>query len=435
MRLHRWILALVSWLVPKDARADWRAEWEGELQHREMVAGQWRQSSRSRLTLIRETSGAFADALWLQSARWHSLRLFGRHWRLALTALVSLGIAITAVVIGLSAVNALLFRPPGVTDPATLRLIHVRTAEEPFGSASFFEYTAYRDRARAFTDVAAFPYAITSVSVEAASRKAQAIATAVSPNFFSVLGITASKGQLSFGTSLAGDVEDVVIADRLWRRLGADDRLLGATVQLNGQPARVAGVVPATFRGMTWGFEPDVWMSLKAQERIFSSSPTMLTDPNTRWLHMVGRLASGVSAGQAASEVQLVAAGLARDHADTEKDRAAALTPVSVTPPGDRAWATTILSGLMLVVGLTLVVACANVTNLLLGLAASRRHEMLVRAALGASRIQLVMPLVREAAMLGLVSGLMGYAGAWLILGKLSLFRPAIFNLFPWPSI
>src|SRR5262249_6551211 len=347
------------------------------------------------------------DALWLQSARWHSLRLFGRHWRLALTALVSLGIAITAVVIGLSAVNALLFRPPGVTDPATLRLIHVRTTDDPYRSASFFEYSAYRDRARAFSDVAAFPYSITSVSIEIGGRKEQAVATAVSPNFFSVLGITASKGQLSFGTSPAGDVDDIVVGQKVWQWLGADDRLLGATIQLNGQRARIAGVVPVSFRGMTWGFEPDVWMSLKAQERIFGSSPTMLTDPNTRWLHMVGRLAPGVSAAQAENEVQLVAAGLARERADTEKDHAAALTPVSVTPPGDRAWAKTILSGLMLVVGLTLVVACANVTNLLLGLAASRRHEMLVRAVLGASRIQLVMPLVKEAAVLGLISGLL----------------------------
>jgi putative ABC transport system permease protein len=435
MRLHRWILALVSWLVPKDTRAEWRAEWEAEFRHREMVAAQWQQSRRANITFLREISGALADALWIQSARWHSLRLFGRHWRLALTALVSLGIAITAVVIGLSAVNALLFRPPGVTDPASLRLIHVRTTAEPFGSASFFEYTAYRDRGRAFTDIAVFPYSLTSVSVEVVGRKEQAVATAVSPNFFSVLGITTSQGRLSFGTSPAGDVDDVVINEGLWHRLGADERLLGATVQLNGQPARIAGVVPVTFRGMTWGFEPDVWMSLKAAERIFGSSPTLLTDPNTRWLHVVGRLAPGVSAAQAESDVQIVAAALAREHADTEKDRSAALTPVSVTPPGDRAWATTILSALMLVVTLTLVVACANVTNLLLGLAASRRHEMLVRAALGASRIQLVMPLVREAATLGVVAGLIGYGGAWLILGKLSLLRPAIGNLFPWPSI
>jgi predicted permease len=435
MRPRRWFLAIVSWLVPKDARVDWRAEWEAELQHREMVAAQWQPSPRATLTLIREISGAVADALWLQSARWHSLRLFGRHWRLAVTALASLSVAIAAVVIGLSAVNALLLRPPGVTDPASLRLIHVRTAAEPFGSASFVEYSAFHDRARSFADIAAFPYSITVVSVEANGAKDQVVATAVSPNFFSVLGVAAAKGQLSFGASAGADVNDVVIAMKLWQRLGADERLLGAAVRVNGHPARIAGIAPASFRGMMWGFEPDVWMSLKAEEQMLGSAPALLTDPNSRWLHMVGRLATGVTTSQAATDVELIAAGLARERPDTEKDHSAAITPVSVTPPGDRAWATTVLSGLMLVVTLTLVVACANVTNLLLGLAASRRHEMLVRAALGASRLQLVMPLVREAATLGVVSGLIGYTGAWLVLAKLQVFRPAIGNLFPWPTI
>ena len=133
MRLHRWILALISRLVPKDARADWRAEWEAELEHRESVLDPWRGARGARWTLVRESSGAFVDALWLQSSRWYSLRLFGRHWRLTLTALVSLSIAITAVVVGLSAYNALLFRPPGVGDPATLRFVHVRTTSDMFG--------------------------------------------------------------------------------------------------------------------------------------------------------------------------------------------------------------------------------------------------------------------------------------------------------------
>ena len=150
MRLHHWMLALVSWLVPKDARADWRAEWEAELRHRETVAAVWRRSPRASLTLLRESSGAFADALWLQSARWHSVRLFGRHWRLGLTALFSLSIAIAAVVIGLSAFNALLLRPPGVTDPASLRLIHVRTDAEPFGAASFSVHGLSRSHAGLF---------------------------------------------------------------------------------------------------------------------------------------------------------------------------------------------------------------------------------------------------------------------------------------------
>jgi hypothetical protein len=100
----------------------------------------------------------------------------------------------------------------------------------------------------------------------------------------------------------------------------------------------------------------------------------------------------------------LLSAAIAADHPETDRGRSAVLTPVSVTPPGERAWTTTILGTLVIVVLLTLLVACANVTNLLLGLSTSRRHEMLVRAR-SAPRLQLVMPPLRESLCLGLVSG------------------------------
>ena len=99
MRFHRWVLAVVSRLVPKGARAEWRAEWEAELHHPAAAVATWRGPRRGGLTLLRESSGAFWDALWLQSSRWYSLRLFSRHWRLAVTALLSLSIAIAATVI------------------------------------------------------------------------------------------------------------------------------------------------------------------------------------------------------------------------------------------------------------------------------------------------------------------------------------------------
>ena len=350
------------------------------------------------LTLVRESSGAFWDALWLQSSRWYSLRLFGRHWRLALTALLSLSIAIAATVMGLSAYNALLFRPPGVGEPGTLRLIHVRTASEPFGAASFPEYAAYRDETRAFSEVAAYPFAISSLPFTAGEHQGTGGRDpGVSTNFFSVLGIAPHAGILRFGPSPASDLDDIVVSHALWRKLGADAGLLGKPVRLNDQPVRIIGVVPATFSGMTWGFDPDVWMSLKTAEHVMGSSPSALTDRSERWLHMVGRLKPAVSATQAAADVQLVAAAIARDHPETDTGRSAVLTPLSVTPPGERGWTSKILGALVLIVLLTLVVACANVTNLLLGLSTSRRHEMLVRAALGASRLQLVLPLCARA--------------------------------------
>src|SRR5262249_40114286 len=158
-------IALASRLVPKELRQEWRAEWEGELHHRESVGVSWRTSSHgSRMDLIRQSVGAIWDALWLQSSRWDSVRFLGRHWRLTLAAVLSLSFALTATMMGFAAYNALLLRPPGVNQPASVRLISLRTPSEPFDAASYPEYTTYREETRAFEDIAAFPYAVSSIS-------------------------------------------------------------------------------------------------------------------------------------------------------------------------------------------------------------------------------------------------------------------------------
>src|SRR6202008_4872040 len=111
-----------------------------------------------------------------------------------------LAIAIAATVIGLSAYNALLLRPPGVTDPRTLRFIHIRTPENAFDAASFPEYSTYRAQTRAFSDITAFPYSISSLSLVAGDQSRQIIATAVADNYFAVLGILPRAGMLTFRT-------------------------------------------------------------------------------------------------------------------------------------------------------------------------------------------------------------------------------------------
>ena len=116
MRVHRRLLRLVSRLVPHELRGEWLAEWDAELSHREQVADRWRPQRRSSFDLLRRSSGAFWDALWLRSNRWYALRLFGREWRLALTAVLSLATAIAAVVVGLATYDAFLLAPSGVAD-------------------------------------------------------------------------------------------------------------------------------------------------------------------------------------------------------------------------------------------------------------------------------------------------------------------------------
>jgi len=436
MRLHRWILAAASRMVPRASRREWRDEWEAELHHREAVEQEWSGRARGRrLDLLRRSTGAVWDALWLQSHRWYSLRLFGRHWRLAATAILSLAIGIAATTTGLSAYNAALLRPPAVAEPRSLRLIHIHTLENPFDAASLPEFTTYRTSTRAFSDIAAFPYEISSLALKAGDRMSQIVAVQVSDNFFGVLGVEPRAGVLTLGTSPRHDVFGVVVSEKLWRTLGSDPRIVGATIRINDQPVTVAGVAAGTFGGMTWAFEPDVWMSFDTAQKVRGSPPTALTDRSQRWLHMVGRLRPGVTAAQASADVAAIAGGIAHDYPSISGNHTAILTAATVTPPGERAWMAAVLGSLLFIVLLTLIVACANVVNLLLGLTATRQHEMLVRAALGASRIQLVVPLIREAVLLVMVAAALGYGASWAILVKLSALTVSLGSILPPMSV
>ncbi len=436
MRVHRWILTVASRLVPKAMRDEWRAEWDAELDHRERSLREWRTRGRGRrLDLVRRSIGAFWDALWLRSARWYSMRLFGRHWRLALAAVLSLSVALAAVTIGLAAYRTALMRPTGVNHAEALQFIHTRTPSNAFDAMSYEEFLAYRERARSFTDVAAFPYWISTGDLAVGDRHDPALMAQVSANYFAVLDVRPMLGSLRLRALPDDDVDGVVIGEQLWRRLGADPALVGASVHVNGAPVAIVGVVPQTYRGLLLAWAPNVWISPRTAERVVGSAPSLLTDRAQRWLNLIGRLRPGVTRDQASAEVLSIAAQMAREHPETNRERTAVLSNVSMTPPSDRGWMTTVFGGLVLIVLLGLIVAGANVTNLLLGLAASRRHEMLVRAALGASRAQLALPLVREGVVLGLISGAIGVAAAAVGLRRLATLALPVGSGWPSPTI
>ena len=216
--------------------------------------------------------GAFWDALWLQSSRWYSLRIFGRHWRLALAAVLSLSVAIAATMIGFAAYNALLLRPPGVGDPGSLLFIHAHTAMEPFGALSFDEFTDYltptpgrfRDcRVPALHRQHKVPYRRHATRTGAVDvRLGQLLACWVCPLALAsdLRAFSPTPAAISWSVTRSGRGLDPI-------------RESSAHVRLNDQPVTIAGVAPATFGGMTLVWEPDVWISLQRHRRSSGAHP------------------------------------------------------------------------------------------------------------------------------------------------------------------
>jgi hypothetical protein len=252
-----------------------------------------------------------------------------------MTAILSIGAATLALVVGLGVTNALLFRPPGVRDPGRLVSIYVGPREEPYGTVSFPEFSDFRAGNHVFTDVAAYPQSITDIRLVTPGGLQHIVATEVSNNYFSVLDVTAALGRLAFSDDSAAQGDEAVISYRLWQRLGSPPDIVGASVTLNGTPVTIVGVPPSTFGRMMLVWEPDAWITLRTAERVIGVRSSQLTDRRLRWLHMVGRLKPGLTPAQAASDVRLLSAHIATDN-PVDAGRAALITPATTIPAADR---------------------------------------------------------------------------------------------------
>jgi predicted permease len=413
---HRWFIAVVSRLVPRALRDEWRQEWDAELAHRETTVEQWRAPTfGDRARLLRQSSGAVWDALWLYSSRWQSVRSLLRHWRICAVAAVSLGVAVAATIVSFGLYDALLLRPPGVQAPRELVTIFVSSPSNSYDVLSYLDLPFYRQRARSFSGLAAFSEGLTSFAVTDVHD--HLVGMTVSENYFAVVGVRPKFGTLTFPTGPGAPTQVVVVSEALWKRLGADPNLIGRTIRVDHATLTVLGVAPASFTGMNLVWRTDLWVGPDANLQAIPPTPPDRTD---RAFYLLGRLAPDVTSEQAQAEVGGLSAILAAEYPTTDKDRKAFVTPTTTITAnfrGDVMPALAALVGLALV---TLVAACSNATNLLLGLALTRRHEMLVRTALGASRLQLMMPLLRESLTLAVAAGALGFTLAYGGLSALS---------------
>jgi predicted permease len=370
-------------------------------------------------------------ALW--SNLRFSLRILRKHWKLTSIAVISLAIAMSAGAVGFSVFNALLLRPPAVPAPERLASVYTTTPTEEFSGANYDDYKYYRDNNHVFSDLLAFPYSIQLRPITYNGRTKSGLTNTVSDNYFSVLGVKPILGQVFARGDDNKPSPLAVLSYSYWQWLGADPNIVGKAVTVERVQLSIIGVAPKSFVGTIFSDLPDIWYPLSMDAALNHQTQDWRADRNIQISGLVGRLKPGVTRQQALADLQMLSKQLAAAYPATDKDRVARLTETSMLPVDSVSSAKVISAILLAIVALVLFAACSNVANLLLALASARRHEILVRAAMGATRVRLICELLFDSTLLAACGGMLGFLLAWLGLRQLMQYKPYIpgFGVLP----
>lgn len=367
----------------------------------------------------------------------YTLRGLSRSPGFTAVALLTLALGIGANSAIFSLVHATLLDPlPHVPEPD--RLVAVFSEEEgrPFRPTNYADYVDLARRTHTLSDLAAHAAFELSVTVDGLGDRVEGVVA--SSNYFDVLRIDAVDGR-TFRT-VADDTEDnleAVISYGLRQRLFDQDReVIGKIIRINAQPFTVVGVAPRGFRGTDLSVDPAIWIPLQTMSRVTSGfwATFDLTDYDAQrftgrrisWLGMIGRLAPAVDIETVRNELQASARQLAQAFPETNQGQRFNVVPArtNATPLASRGSLTSFAALISIVVALALLIACANLANLLLARATGRSREIAVRRALGARRSVLIRQLLTESLTLSLVGGGLGlFFAIWLLdlLGGLRL--------------
>ena len=342
----------------------------------------------------------------------------------AAVLILALGIGSATAIF--SMVNAVLLRSLPFHSPDTLVVLwgNVQRQKVERRGASYPDYQDWKSQSRSFTDMAAYVYG--SFIWPKPGGSEQISGECVAPGYFELLGIKPVIGRTFHpDEDIVGKTAPVVlIGEGFWKRhFGSSPEVLRKQLILNQQQFTVIGVLPAWFRGLT--DHADLWVP-------FSASAADLADRGSREFPVLARLKPGVRLEQAQVEMNGISKRLERAYPATNALRAVEVSPLSTETVGALRTPLMVLLG---AVGFVLLVACANVANLLLVRAESRRQEIAIRAALGASRIRLFRQLLTESVVLAFVGGALGLLMAFWAIRLLTRTSPISLPTFLDPRM
>jgi predicted permease len=344
-------------------------------------------------------------------------------------AIVSLGLGIGANTTIFSVTNALLLQGLPVAEPARLVKIYTTDRKNPgFTPLSHLNWKDYAREGEVFEGVLGYDWA--PMSLNAGGEPQVLFGQLVSGNYFDLLGVRAAVGR-TFGPredEVPGRDSVVVLSHAFWtKRFGADPGVVGRTLSLNRAAYTIVGVTPPEYTGLDVGVRPEVWVPMAMNKQV-RTGINWYGERRGLFVSAVARLKPGVSAAQAQARLSTIAQRLEAEYPNENKGRSVTVIPLerATVNPNARNGVVTVTALLMTIVGLVLLIACANVSNLLLGRALHRRREIAVRLAIGADRRRLIRQFLTESVALALPAAVLGMLIAYWARGGLLAMLPPL---------